>query len=258
MQQQPGTMGQMGMMQQPQQPMMAQQQGGALVQEYLSSHPVLLFQPELCGGLAVTLSYRNGAKPSIYANATCVVITVKATSENIRRIKLTMPSEIKRTPALEEIPALAPGQEYTYSIEMVLQGFEGKKQSIILTCDRGTYNSTYAPELADLLTPLPMSTEEFMAARSKLTSFHEVTRTLEGASLGSAEVVDRVQRIINTRLIASTPAGEIQFASCFRKGMAEERVLVTVSTQAGLSIRLNCDNAAFANSLLDIFGKKMK
>merc|ERR1711871_886619 len=124
------TAGQSNVMMMPQQQMMMPSQGNSVLPREFVSYPVTLFAPELCSGLAISLMYRNGAKPSIYANATCVMISVKATSEGIRRIKLTIPNEIKRTPALEEIPALAPGQEYTYQVEMVLQGFEGKKINI--------------------------------------------------------------------------------------------------------------------------------
>merc|ERR1711998_376002 len=167
------------------------------------------------------------------------------------------PNEIKRTPALEEIPALAPGQEYTYQVEMVLQGFEGKKINIDATCDRGTYHSTYTPEMSDLLVPMGVSVDEFMAYRSKLTSFQEVCRSIDGISMSPLELTDKVHRIINTRHITTTSSGELLFASCFRKGVTEERVFVSLNLLAGLSIRLNCDNAAFANSLLDVFSKKI-
>jgi hypothetical protein len=234
------------------------------------SHPVVLFQPELCSGVSVNLYYRNGAKPAVYANATCANIVFKSTSEQIRRIKLTIPSEIKRTPALEDIPILIPGQEHVHSVEMVLAGVaEGKKQSLIMTCDRGTYNATWIPEMVDLLSPLAVSVDEFLAARTKLTSFHEVSRAFDVSTLSSysgdliSELSNRVRKIMNTRHINTTQEGEIMFASCFRKGMTEEKVLVSITTGivsdgiSQFSIRLNCDNAAFSNTLMDAFKNKI-
>merc|ERR1711871_199399 len=234
------------------------------------SYPVVLFQPELCSGLSVNLYYRYGAKPAVYANATCVNIVFKSTSEQFRRIKLTIPSEMKRTPSLDEIPLLTPGQEYVYSVEMVLSGVvEGKKQPLIITCDRGTYNTTWTPEMVDLLSPLAVSTDEFLAARGRLTSFHEVRRAFDVSLLRNhsgdiiAELSNKVRRVMNTRHVSTTQEGEILFASCFRKGMTEEKVLVTITTGivsdgiSQFSIRLNCDNAAFSNTLMDAFKNKI-
>ena len=235
------------------------------------SHPVVLFQPELCSGLSVNLYYRYGAKPAVYANATCANIVFKSVnSEQFRRIKLTIPSEIKRTPGLDEIPMLSPGEEYVYSVEMVLAGVvEGKKQPLIMTCDRGTYNSSWTPEMVDLLSPLAVSVDEFLAARGKLTSFHEVSRAFDVSMLSCttsdliSEISNKVRRIMNTRHISTTQEGEIMFASCFRKGMSEEKVLVSITTGivsdgiSQFSVRLNCDNAAFSNTLMDAFKNKI-
>merc|ERR1719421_512304 len=98
------------MMQQQMQVSPPQQQQPTSVQAFSESysHPIVLFQPELCSGLSVNLYYRYGAKPAIYANATCVNIVFKSTSEQFRRIKLSIPSEVKRTPSLDEIPILLP------------------------------------------------------------------------------------------------------------------------------------------------------
>lgn len=239
------------------------QQSQALISELLS-HPVTLLQPELCGGLHVILFYRNGAKPVIYANAACVMIIVKNNGElPIRRFKLTIPSEIKKAPQLEDIPMLNKGQEYTYTIEMVLQGFEGKALQINATSDRGTFNSVFTPETSDLLTPLIVTPDEFVAIRSKLTSFHEVTRVFEiSAILNSSssdivsELISRVKKVINTRHVVTTSTGEIYFASCLRKGMTEEKALVTLIIQGGqFTVKLNCDNPAFSNTLMEVFKK---
>ena len=211
----------------------------------------------------MVLLYRNGAKPAIYANATCVMIIVKNNGEQpIRRIKLTIPSEIKKAPQIEEIPMLSKGQEYTYTMEMVLQGFEGKALQINATSDRGTFNAVFTPETSDLLSPLVLSPDEFLAARSKLTSFHEVSRVFETSSILSSsseivsELISRVKKVINTRHVVTTSTSDIYFGSCLRKGMTEEKVLVSISIQGGqFTVRLNCDNAAFSNTLMDVFKK---
>jgi hypothetical protein len=138
-----------------------------------------------------------------------------------------------------------------------------------MTCDRGTYNATWIPEMVDLLSPLAVSVDEFLAARTKLTSFHEVSRAFDVSTLSSysgdliSELSNRVRKIMNTRHINTTQEGEIMFASCFRKGMTEEKVLVSITTGivsdgiSQFSIRLNCDNAAFSNTLMDAFKNKI-
>ena len=247
-----------GMYAAPFQPSPSQQPSLGAVTDCLS-HPIPIHLPDLCSGLSVTMFFRNGAKPAIYANACCVVVVVRNTSEQpIRRIKLTIPSELKKTPQLEDISSLSKGQEHSFILEIVLQGYEGKQVPIIATCDRGTFNAVYVPEVSDLLTPLVTTPEEFLAARSRLTSFHEVTRVFEMAAMSCEELCVRVKRIINTRHVQSTPSGDVYFASCLRKGMTEERVLVTISmTSQFTTVRLNCDNAAFSNTLMETFKKKL-
>jgi hypothetical protein len=231
-----------------------------LVPEPLSD-PKILFSPELCNGLSVILFYRNGAKPAIYANASCIQLCFKNVGEHaIRRIKLTIPTEIKRAPQIEEISFLGVGQELKLSLELVLHGFEGKQTPITLTCDRGSFNSVFTPLISELLVPLVITPDEFISSRNKLNNFHESSKSFEIASLqlnapdASTEISNRIKRIINTRHVLTTSSGDILFASCFRKGMTEEKILVTVSfSSTQFLLKLNCDNAAFGNTLMDLF-----
>lgn len=114
----------------------------------------------------------------------------------------------------------------------------GKQLRVDIRCDAGTYVGAYVPDAWDLLVPTNLSYADFDTARKRLTGFSEVVKSFPAMSLnlpsdgGSVEpiLISRVKRMLNVFLVQGAGLGELMFAACARKGMMEEKVLVTVTS----------------------------
>ena len=111
-----------------------------------------------------------------------------------------------------------------------------------LRCDKGTFSGSFSPESWELLIPFAITPDEFLATRSKLAGFQETSKVFPISCLGDLsgsggdplqEISSRVKRLINVRHVQTTPMGEVYFASCARKVLSEEKVLISVQVSSG-------------------------
>ena len=69
----------------------------------------------------------------------------------------------------------------------------------------------------------------------------------------------KVKKLLNVYVVQGSGVGELMFSGCCRKGMMEEKVLVTVVTDHhNAMFRFNCEDAVLATSLVDVFKKAFK
>ena len=107
---------------------------------------------------------------------------------------------------------------------------------------------TYLPEAWEILFPITISSSEFFAMRKRIGGFGEASKSFPlsvvmssssslkavdvGAMNSSSEVqlIGIVKKILNVFLVQGAGVGELLFAGCSRKGMMEEKLLVTVTS----------------------------
>ena len=232
------------------------------------SYAKTVLKPDMGGGLAVSLIVRYGAQPSIYSGSSCVYVVIKNTRADfaLRRVRLSFPTELRRTP-IEEIPVLAPGGEITVPCEMALQPFVGRQIKVDVRSDQGAYTGTLSPEMHDLLSPLRMSPADFSAAKKKIGVFNEVTKAIPVESLSGLQsadksdvslieafVLDRVKRLVNVHVCQES--GELLFAGVFRKGAVDEKTLIDATCSLEqVTFRFTCEDATLPTTLSDLFKK---
>jgi len=198
--------------------------------------------------------------------AHCVFLVIQNTRDHpIRRVKISFPADIRKT-QIEDIAQLNAGQQVTMPLEAVLAPLAGKQLRIDVRSDVGAFVGTLAPEPWELLFPLSLSPGDFDAVRRRLGGFGEASKAFPLASLGLSssgsgggaaaelDLIARVRRLLNVYVVQGAGVGELMFAACMRKGMMEEKALVTVVTDAeNATFRFNCEDAVLATSLVDVF-----
>jgi hypothetical protein len=248
-----------------------QQQQGAVpaVDELTESKQIL--RPELGGGLSVSIVFRYGVTAVAFAGANCTYIILKNKSDHpIRRIKIGFPADLRKTP-IEDVAMLAPGQELKIPAELVLTSQASKQMKIDIRSDQGTYTGTFTPETYDISYPLiNMTSSDFEGLRKRLSGFSETSKSFPLSCLGlssvanisnisnisniEVELIIRIKKIINAFVVQGAGVGEMMFASAYRKGMAEEKILITtVVDSENVTVRFNCDDALTCTSLVDVF-----
>ena len=149
---------------------------------------------------------------------------------------MSFPADLRRT-TVEDVQILAPGQEVSLPMEIVLSGSVGKSFRLDIRTDKGTYTGALVPEAYELLSPLAMSAAEFDAYRRRFCGLNETTKSFARALLGLAsaagvsaeeELLARVRRLLNVYCVQGAGEGELMFAASCRKSIMEEKVLVTV------------------------------
>ena len=92
------------------------------------------------------------------------------------------------------------------------------------------------------------------------------TFALSGLSLGNdsssgsieLDLLARVTRMLNVSVVQGAGVGEMMFAGSYRKGLMEERVLITlISDSEQLTVRLNCEDAVLSPALMKKFKKSL-
>jgi hypothetical protein len=106
--------------------------------------------------------------------------------------------------------------------------------------DVGAFVGTFVPEAWEVLFPSIISPLDFAGLSKRLGGFGEAKKSFplslivpssSGESNGmSVEtiLISRVKKVLNVYLVQGAGVGELLFAGCSRKGMMEEKVLVTV------------------------------
>jgi hypothetical protein len=123
-------------------------------------------------------------------------------------------------------------------LEIVLSGSAGKQLRIDVRSDVGAFVGTLVPDSWELLFPIPLSPEDFDTLRRRLGGFCESTKAFALSAIGiltagpeaEIELVTRVKKILNVFVVQGPGVGELMFAGCARKGVMEEKVLITLKT----------------------------
>mmetsp|Transcript_7924 Transcript_7924/g.17269 ORF Transcript_7924/g.17269 Transcript_7924/m.17269 type:complete len:1163 (-) Transcript_7924:567-4055(-) len=203
-------------------------------QEEFLSAPKQILRPEMGSGLSVSLVLRNGTPPASIAGAVSAYIHIKNTRDDlpIRRVKICFPPEVRCT-GLPDIPVLEAGQEIRLPLEITLSTSNGKLLKVDIRCDKGSFNGALLLEGWDLLLPHAMKSADFEAIRGRLGGFSEISKThltpsLNLGSPNAEEVRKRVRSALNVFEVQGVQGGEMRFAGSLRKGLAEQKLLITV------------------------------
>jgi hypothetical protein len=237
------------------------------VEELSDIKPIL--KPEMGGGLAVGIIFRYSTQAAAYAGASSTYLCVKNTKDHVlRRIKISFPSDIRRTP-LDDIAMLSAGQEMRIPMEIVFTGQAGKQIRVDIRSDQGAYVGLLIPEVWELLYPFQMTAPVFEEIRKRFTGICEASKVFTLSSLGlegfsegdvESELIYRVKRNINVFVVQGCGVSELLFAGAYRKGMMEEKVLVSVVTdmaKATATLRFNCEDAVLTSTLIEVFKKTL-
>ena len=124
----------------------------------------------------------------------------------------------------------------------------GKQQRVDVRSDVGAFVGTFLPEAWEILFPSNISSTEFFVMRKRMGGFGEASKSFPlsvvmssssspkaadvGVTNSSSEVqlIGLVKKILNVFLVQGAGVGELLFAGCSRKGMMEEKLLVTVTS----------------------------
>jgi hypothetical protein len=120
----------------------------------------------------------------------------------------------------------------------------GKQLRVDVRSDVGAFVGILAPEAWELLFPLNLSPQDFASNKKRLGGFGMASKSFplqqilpsslsaeSGTPFGiEMELIQRVKRMLNVFLVQGAGVGELLFAGCSRKGMMEEKVLVTVTS----------------------------
>jgi AP-3 complex subunit beta len=227
------------------------------------SEPKVILKPEIGGGLAVSIAYRFNSSSVAFAGGSCVCLILRNNKDiNLRRIKLTFPTDLKRT-NMEDVALLTPGQELKVPLEMQLAPYVGKHIKIDVRSDQGSYVGNFTPEPYELIVPLHLSVAEFTAHRSRLGGFNEGSKTYSLESLGFAGspvdnietmLITKIRNVLNTNVVQGKGMNELMFAGSIPKGAIGEKVLISITINENeLQIKCNCDDAMLPTQLINLF-----
>ena len=107
--------------------------------------------------------------------------------------------------------------------------------------DLGAFVGTLAPEGWEILFPLTLSSTDFASHKRRLGGLQMASKSFpllsilpasaeRGAFDTEMELIQVVKKMLNTFLVQGAGVGELLFAGCSRKGMMEEKVLITVTS----------------------------
>ena len=126
--------------------------------------------------------------------------------------------------------------------------------------DMGAFVGTLLPEAWEVLFPINISPQEFLTLKKRLGGFGEASKSFSldsilssssplspsggpsgpsgggvsggrrDAAFAEMELIQRVKKMLNVFLVQGAGVGELLFAGCSRKGMMEEKVLITVTS----------------------------
>ena len=130
--------------------------------------------------------------------------------------------------------------------------------------DMGAFVGTLLPEAWEVLFPINISPQEFLTLKKRLGGFGEASKSFSldsilssssplspsggpsgpsgggvsggvsggtrDAAFAEIELILRVKKMLNVFLVQGAGVGELLFAGCSRKGMMEEKVLITVTS----------------------------
>lgn len=134
--------------------------------------------------------------------------------------------------------------------------------------DVGAFTGGFLVEAWELLSPLVISKEEFEILRKRLTGFNEGKKSFALSAMGIPSGIDdgidgavvAARKLLNMQAIHSD-LNQAYLASTLKKGMSNERVLMTISTVSAtaggardssrLEVQVNCDDPLVCTSLLD-------
>lgn len=121
--------------------------------------------------------------------------------------------------------------------------------------DVGAFVGTLTPECWEVLFPITMSSNDFATQKKRMGGFGMASRSFplssilapcegRGAVATEIELVQRVKKMLNVFSVQGAGVGELLFAGCSRKGVLEEKVLVTVTSDrytASFLFLFRCD-----------------
>lgn len=107
--------------------------------------------------------------------------------------------------------------------------------------DVGAFVGTLTPECWEVLFPITMSASDFATQKKRMGGFGMASRSFplssilgpsegQGAVGTEIELVQKVKKMLNVFSVQGAGVGELLFAGCSRKGVLEEKVLVTVTS----------------------------
>ena len=107
--------------------------------------------------------------------------------------------------------------------------------------DLGAFVGTLSPEGWEILFPLTLSSTDFASHKRRLSGLQMASKSFpllsilpasaeRGAFDTEMELINVVKKMLNTFLVQVAGVGELLFAGCSRKGMMEEKVLITVTS----------------------------
>ncbi len=228
------------------------------------SEPKVILKPEIGGGLGVSVAFRFNSTSVAFSGGSCVCLILRNNKDiNLRRIKITFPTDLKRT-NIEDVALLTPGQELKIPLELQLAPFVGKQIKIDVRSDQGSYVGSFTPEPYELIVPLHLSITDFTSHRSRLGGFNEGSKTYSLESLGfaTASAVDKVENILITKIrsvlnmnvVQGKGMNELMFAGAVPKGAVGEKVLISITiNEEELTIKCNCDDAMLPTQLINLF-----
>ena len=227
------------------------------------SEPKVILKPEIGGGLSVSAAFRFNSTSVAFSGGSCVCLILRNHKDiNLRRIKITFPTDLKRT-NIEDVALLTPGQELKIPLELQLAPFVGKQIKIDVRSDQGSYVGSFTPEPYDLIVPLHLSVTDFTSNRSRLGGFNEGSKTYSLESLGFAtSPVDKIENILLTKIrsvlnmnvVQGKGMKELMFAGSVSKGAIGEKVLISITiNEDELAIKCNCDDAMLPTQLINLF-----
>lgn len=236
-------------------------------QDIVTSTPIQLLNPSICGGLSLTLSFFHGATSHLVANAAMTQLTFSNQGQQtFRSLKISLPSNIPKT-TIEEIPLLKPGESADIAMEIALAGQQGKSLRCEVRSNNGTYTANFQPKVEDLLsTWASPSKRDFEALRSKLGGFSASSKTYSCSEVkltGGVEdmeesIIKRLRAKSNLSVVQGPGKGEIMLSALSRSSPEADgdRILMTISIKdKAVKLQVNCDEPMLCAPFLGLLGK---
>lgn len=111
--------------------------------------------------------------------------------------------------------------------------------------DVGAFAGIFLPEAWEILFPSVITSSEFSTMKKRMGGFGEASKSFSfdvimssssaskmagGGTFGEVQLIGIVKKMLNVFLVQGAGVGELFFAGCSRKGMMEEKVLITVTS----------------------------
>lgn len=215
------------------------------------------------GGGGLGVSYQFDRQPSIYSSTMNVIrlLMENCANEPLKNICVGEQNleEGSTLVAFPEVQSLLPGKSAEVNLHIDFNQKIRPAKFEICT-NKGRYPVTITPPIGELLRGVPMSTDDFLAAQSKLRGMNESVTKMQDC-VDSGNIAPRVISHLNVGLISAAPDDNVyRFAGKTMSPSNPIQILISVSKadDGPATVTVNCGDAILLATIVKAVVSSLK